>query len=147
MNNKINGMSLTFTFDYASPSGWAYRCKTNPNYRDSCIRNYALHEFGHAIGLEHEANRSDATCSESTNQAVISIGNYDANSIMNYCNNKKYIQNNWKPKLSVMDVSEIKKLYAFNSNLDSGSTGSNISSEFGQNFVKDRFWQQYKFFN
>ena len=112
LDNKINGMRLTFTFDRAGPTGWAYRCKVNDNYVENCIRNYALHEFGHAIGLGHEANREDSRCSQKTNASVISIGNYDENSIMNYCYNMASIQNNEKPQLSNIDVSEINKLYA-----------------------------------
>ena len=147
LENRTNGMRLTFTFDRAGPTGWAYRCKVNSNYTDNCIRNYALHEFGHAIGLAHEADRADSRCSQKTNYSVIPVGEYDDNSIMNYCYNMLAIQNNEVPRLSDGDISEIKKIYDSNDNssdnndntTNNDNTSNNDNSynhhSSGQNFV------------
>ena len=125
LNNVTGGMKLTFTFDRAGPTGWAYRCKVNENYRDNCIRNYALHEFGHVVGLAHEANRDDSRCSQTTSHNVIAVGEYDEDSIMNYCANGTYIQNNLVPKLSDGDIAGINQLYASIGSNDNNSDNNN----------------------
>ncbi|MFK7823448.1 MAG: hypothetical protein AB8G05_04795 [Oligoflexales bacterium] len=148
LQNVQNGVTLTFSFDQANSGSWAYRCKINPNYRDNCIRNYALHEFGHVIALEHEANRADSFCADSTNAAVIAIGEYDQDSIMNYCANRRFIQSNLVPKLSSGDISGINDLYSSvpdatdtdtgsdNDSSDNDSSDNDSSTELsGQNFI------------
>ena len=56
-----------------------------------CQANIALHEFGHAIGLHHEMNRRDNPgCNfEQTGgqgeDGAVQIGDFDQQSIMNYC--------------------------------------------------------------
>lgn len=44
-----HGMRLNFTFDQWSPS-----CKSTPVQQEKCIHSIAVHEFGHALGMEHE---------------------------------------------------------------------------------------------
>ena len=131
LHNRKDGVKLTFTFGQAGPTSWAYRCKVSPNYMDNCIRSYALHEFGHVIGLAHEASRLDSRCSQTTGDSVISIGDYDENSIMNYCNNMSQIQNNEYPMLSDGDIAEINKLYSpETSNQVTGQDEVTVSQDF-----------------
>ncbi|MGE0172071.1 MAG: hypothetical protein AB7T49_04770 [Oligoflexales bacterium] len=84
----------------------------------NCIRNYALHEFGHVLGLHHEANRRDNNCKyaqhgliDSENEDGTQIGDYDSKSIMNYCQNIDDIKTGREPKLSELDVLTLKAYY------------------------------------
>jgi len=86
LDGTTKGMELNFTFAIWSPS-----C-SQPSRREYCIKNIAVHEFGHALGFSHEQNRADAPdwCQKEkagTNGDVY-ITPYDLNSVMNYCNPK-----------------------------------------------------------
>lgn len=74
-------------------------------------RGTMIHEFGHAMGLLHEHERTDAPrCGDfDTRQAAggstVYVGNYDPNSIMNYCKNQGITT------LSAGDIAGIRFLY------------------------------------
>ncbi|MGE0172106.1 MAG: hypothetical protein AB7T49_04945 [Oligoflexales bacterium] len=85
----------------------------------NCIRGFALHEFGHAAGLRHERERVENNCDlggvpvdhEEHWKTATQIGDFDDNSIMNYCKNNLDMIADVVPKLSDLDVATLKALY------------------------------------
>lgn len=109
LNNFQSGIVLTFDFLSASPDYVV--CKTDP-HQENCIKTHALHEFGHGLGLLHEADRSGSNCELKTNhQTGMPLGAFDPNSIMNYCVNFEGIRNNRVPKLSDGDIQALTSIY------------------------------------
>jgi hypothetical protein len=85
----------------------------------NCVRNYALHEFGHAAGLRHERERVENNCHlgsppvdhEEHWKTATQIGDFDEESIMNYCQNYEDMIADVEPRLSDRDVATLKALY------------------------------------
>jgi hypothetical protein len=81
------------------------------NFASTQTRATAVHEFGHALGLLHEHERTDAPgCGDyetkvRNNDWNVYVGNFDTNSIMNYCHNSSL------STLSPGDVAGLKYLY------------------------------------
>ena len=101
-----NGIVLNLTFKNYAPE-----CQKTLDY---CIKAYAGHEFGHAIGLGHTHARPDAPaeCKQKfpvPEAPAVSwhLTPYDPHSIMNYCNPQFYNDG----KLSVLDVETVRMLY------------------------------------
>lgn len=103
IRGRMDGVVLNFRFNEWSPS-----CATRIN---KCIVATAVHQFGHVLGFAHEHNRQDvsADCGIRTpgGGPVFSVGPYDPNSVMNYCNP------NWLNggELSDGDVAKVRTIY------------------------------------
>lgn len=81
------------------------------NFAVTQTRATAVHEFGHALGLMHEHERTDAPgCGDfeaevRNSDRYVYVGNFDPNSIMNYCHNSGLTS------LSPGDVAGLRYLY------------------------------------
>src|SRR4030095_8113617 len=89
-------------------------CLQSAEMRKTCVSYFAAHEFGHALGLRHEQDRSTVTrpCDREeffNSLSGVTFRRYDPASIMNYCKDDRVLGGS---ALSRLDGRGIRRLYA-----------------------------------
>jgi hypothetical protein len=103
---KRNGMVLNFTFTQWNPA-----CSVT---REQCIRNIAVHEFGHALGFMHDRSLYDTPGECAKMQAGddapdggAPLTPWDPHSVMNYCD-----PDHQQEQMSACDIFVLQKVYS-----------------------------------
>jgi len=113
---KISGFDMLLDFYTFGINIESY--KVTEKVRKSNIQMYALHEFGHFLGFDHEHNRKDRQeCYYQIDESEVGpnayygnyhiSGAYDLESIMNYCRPNVH----YKPWLSELDKRGVWEVY------------------------------------
>ena len=119
-----NKPTLTMNFDFVNWTSYVDgKPCSDPSVNEACIKNLAIHEFGHALALQHEQQRDDTAgwCNDQLNSSdgnndiltekdgITYIGPWDGFSMMNYCS----ADNGWNNggMLSKGDIQTIQVIY------------------------------------
>ncbi|HYX37105.1 MAG TPA: erythromycin esterase family protein [Oligoflexus sp.] len=114
VSGKKDALRQNFTFQ-----NWRKDLCSDATKVRLCIRSYALHEFGHILGLQHEHQRADNIC-QPFGDTYRDLGDgyavnwgtaYDPKSIMNYCMNAESLLAGEPPSLSRGDIEILERLY------------------------------------
>ncbi|MFW7377276.1 MAG: hypothetical protein ACOH5I_00530 [Oligoflexus sp.] len=133
---RFDSESIQVSIDPKSPSSWVqdfgpilkgqspgmilglqHDCAV-PYPASKCMENIVIHEFGHVLGLRHEMNRRDQNnCSLDQTGGfgeidAIQVGDYDPQSIMNYCWLDQQNAKNERVHLSAGDLLALEELRA-----------------------------------
>jgi Ricin-type beta-trefoil lectin domain len=113
MNGTTNGMKLNLYLDDGQP--W---CRANRAQFERCVKRQPLHEFGHALGFNHQETRTDyqplSTHPDCAKQAAGNdqlIGAYDLLSTMSYCGQPGDAPWTFKTTLSPGDIAAVQTVY------------------------------------
>lgn len=112
LDGVVAGVTLNFHFQTSGNPA----CQAD-DHRLNCIASYGIHEFGHVLGLRHEANRPDNNCPAQDQTGGIgeagafAVNAYDSSSVMNYCRLNNDLQQASATILSAGDISTLQQYY------------------------------------
>lgn len=94
----------------------------SPNILNVRTKNTLIHEMGHAVGLWHEHSRSSSCSATSEKEPwydamfkaedFVATKEYDANSVMDYCNLDAHDKNYMQASLSSGDIETINAIFS-----------------------------------